>query len=239
MVYIYSIEGNIGSGKSTLVNILKEYYKDNKQVVFMLEPVEDWMKFKDNDGETILTKFYADQNKYAFSFQMMAYISRISKLKKLVKEYNNKPDTIIICERCVLTDKHVFAKMLYDDKKIEEVNYQIYNEWFNEFIEDIPITGLIYVKATPQVSYNRVLKRARAGETIPLEYLDNCNTYHNNWINNEEKNTLVLDANEDYNYDIDEYKEWIDKINTFITSETKKYNYQKDSYIDMLLNYIS
>ncbi|GAH14460.1 unnamed protein product, partial [marine sediment metagenome] len=31
--------------------------------------------------------------------------------------------------------------MLYDEGKIEEVNYQIYLKWFNEFIEDIPITG--------------------------------------------------------------------------------------------------
>ena len=70
---------------------------------------------------------------------MMAYISRISLLKKAIK---SNPGKIIISERCVLTDKNVFAKMLYDSGKIEEVNYKIYLQWFDEFIEDIPVSGM-------------------------------------------------------------------------------------------------
>ena len=60
MSQIYSIEGNIGSGKSTLVRMLKEYFKDNDKIIFADEPVEDWMSVKDNSGEDILSKFYAD-----------------------------------------------------------------------------------------------------------------------------------------------------------------------------------
>jgi len=216
MVKIFSVEGNIGSGKSTLVNILKDAYKTNPNIIFMQEPVDDWLEFKDKDGETIITKFYSDQKKYAFSFQMMAYISRISKLKKLVKSVEDNPRAIIICERCVLTDRNVFAKMLYHDNKIDDINYQIYNAWFDEFIEDIPIDGLVYVKAEPEISFNRVTKRNREGETIPLEYLKNCNDYHNNWINNENIKVLTLDANTDFDYNLNDYKEWIDSINSFI-----------------------
>ena len=61
----------------------------------------------DKKGETILAKFYKDQDKYSFSFQMMAYISRISLLRKIIKK---NPTAIIITERSVLTDKNVFAK---------------------------------------------------------------------------------------------------------------------------------
>ena len=39
---IVSIEGNIGSGKSTLMKNLKEYYKNNNQVLFLKEPVDEW-----------------------------------------------------------------------------------------------------------------------------------------------------------------------------------------------------
>ena len=46
------------------------------------------------------------------------------------------PHCIFITERCLYTDKHVFAKMLYDDGKIESVNYAIYNKWFDTFIDD-------------------------------------------------------------------------------------------------------
>ena len=61
---IISIEGNIGSGKTTLLNRLKEQYKDNKKVVFIREPVDDWEQIKDNQGNTMIQKFYQDQEKY-------------------------------------------------------------------------------------------------------------------------------------------------------------------------------
>ena len=64
-----------------------------------------------------IEKFYKDQQKYAFSFQMMAYISRLALLRRVIRE---NPNAIIITERSVFTDKEVFAKMLYDEGKIEE-----------------------------------------------------------------------------------------------------------------------
>ena len=75
MAIIIAIEGNIGSGKSTMVDLLKKQY-DNKilfgrKVVFLQEPVKQWENISSN-GENILEKFYADQEKWAFSFQMMA-----------------------------------------------------------------------------------------------------------------------------------------------------------------------
>ena len=45
---------------------------------------------------------------------MMAYISRLAQLKKIIKEH---PWSIIITERSIFTDRNVFAKMLYDNKK--------------------------------------------------------------------------------------------------------------------------
>ena len=71
---IVSIEGNIGSGKSTLLSNLREHYKNSSNVVFLKEPVDEWEKITDENGETILKKFYSDQEKYSFSFQMMAYV---------------------------------------------------------------------------------------------------------------------------------------------------------------------
>ena len=74
---IVSIEGNIGSGKSTLLENLRNHYSQNDYVIFLREPVSDWEKIKDSEGNTILKKFYAEQEKYSFAFQMMAYISRL------------------------------------------------------------------------------------------------------------------------------------------------------------------
>ena len=202
MTYIFSIEGNIGSGKSTLVKELKKSVPNilDKKVVYVQEPVNEWSKIKDKKGETILEKFYANQHKYAFSFQMMAYISRLALLRNIVRE---NPDAIIITERSVFTDREVFAKMLYDEGKIEEVDYQIYLKWFDEFIEEIPITGLIYVTTTPEKSKERVDLRARAGESIPLSYLQRCHDYHEKWIKNIKKQVCLFNGNVDFKDKLD------------------------------------
>jgi deoxyadenosine/deoxycytidine kinase len=229
MVYIFSIEGNIGSGKSTLVSVLGKnlHHVAHIPVVYVQEPVSEWDNIKDRDGKTILEKFYADQPKYAFSFQMMAYISRLSLLKRVIKE---NPTAILITERSVFTDKEVFAKMLYDEGKIEEVNYQIYLKWFDEFIEDIPITGLIYINTTPEKSKERVDIRARPGENIPLEYLKQCHDYHTGWINNFKKPVLVFDGNIDF---IDSIGiQSLNKISSFILQHVEpKINYATDPYM--------
>ena len=230
MTLLLSIEGNIGSGKSTLVTKLKENYKNNKDICFLDEPVSEWEKIQDSQGKSMLEKYYGNQEKYAFAFQMMAYISRLAPLRKALKE-NYK---VIITERSVYTDKMVFAKMLYDDKKIEDVEYQIYNNWFNEFLNDIPIPHIVYVQTNPEIAKARVDKRARKGETIPLEYLTNCHNYHENWLTNNnyldisfwcchemnseyiEKYLLKLDGNVDITINTKQPKQWIKQIDDFI-----------------------
>ena len=117
MTRIISIEGNIGSGKSTLVKKLKSALPEDTYY-FVDEPVDIWQSIQDTSGVNIINKFYSDQARYAFSFQMMAYISRVSMLKQAIRE---NPGKIIVTERCVDTDREVFAKMLYDDGLIEEI----------------------------------------------------------------------------------------------------------------------
>ena len=185
---LISIEGNIGSGKSTFVEELKRNIH-NERVCFLEEPVDIWNTIVDKDGITMLENYYKDSKKYAFSFQMMAYISRLSILKKAIE--SGKYD-VIITERSLYTDKHVFCQMLYDNKLIEHLEFIIYNKWFEEFniIQDIQY---VYLKTDPQVSYDRVLKRSRVGETIPFAYLENCSNYHDKWLSG--KDVLWINAN--------------------------------------------
>jgi len=211
---ILSIDGNIGSGKSTLYNNLKEYYKNRNDICFVPEPVDSWNSIVDCNNTPILTNLYQDTKKYAFRFQMMAYISRLHLLRNVIKE--NKY-TIIISERCVHTDKNVFAKMLYNDGNIEHDEFQIYNQWFDEFLDDIKISGIIYVRASPNTCDERVKIRARAGETIPLSYLQQCHDYHEQWLNNI-NNKLIIDAEVNINNNKNITDEWINTIDSWIKS---------------------
>ena len=218
MTRIFTIDGNIGSGKSTLLNHLKEHYKNDTNVVFADEPVSEWESIRDSNGTSMLEKFYTDQKTYSFPFQMMAYISRLDILRKIVKA---NPNAIIITERSLHTDRLVFAKMLFDSGLIEDVNYQIYLKWFDTFIEDYPITGVIYVKTDPQVCFDRIKQRSRTGESdIPLEYLTKCDVYHDNMILEIKTNleTITLDGNDDIFRNVQTIPLWIEKINKYIHS---------------------
>lgn len=220
-VAIYSIDGNIGSGKSTFIEYLKKNNK-NSNIIFLPEPVDEWNTIKDENEITIIEKFYGNNKKYAFSFQMMAYISRLAQIRDCIKKCNE--DTIIIMERCVFTDKNVFAKMLYDNKMIEEVNYKIYNKWFEHFISEINFNGIIYIKTDPKIAHERVIKRGRKGEVIELSYLENCSKYHDEWINSEKMNTLTLDGNFENNDTL--YECWCNNVEEFIKTKFYTTDYE-------------
>ena len=225
---IISIEGNIGTGKSTLIEKIQDYFEHvstNIKFGYIPEPVNIWNSVTDDDGVTILEKYYEDQHKYAFPFQMMAYISRLSIMREvLLQDYD-----VIIMERSMFTDCEVFAKMLYDDKKIETIEYNIYRKWFAEFIGDFPTISHIYIQAEPNVSAGRVVKRGRQGENIPLSYLEKCHEYHEQWLLEEDADIgcecetfLLLDGNKEMT-DAD-YNEWLDQIEEFIHSKFPKDN---------------
>ena len=217
---IYTIEGNIGSGKSTLLEMLKK----NNKIISIQEPVEIWREIKDDAGRDMIEKFYSNQEKYAFSFQMMAFISRIHLLRKKLSENS---EGIFISERSVYTDRHVFAKMLFDDKKIESVNYEIYLKWFDEFVKDLPIKGIIYLKTTPTMCFERIKKRNRKGEeNISIEYINKCHVYHEEWIKNASK-VLTLDG------DKTTFTEYLTQINYF----TCNHEWQDISAFDVQNHY--
>lgn len=213
---IISIEGNIGSGKSTLLALLQEKFASNPDYCFLQEPVDMWNTIKDESGVTILERFYNNPEQFAFQFQMMAYISRLSILRTSLK---NKTYKYIISERCVYTDANVFAKMLYDDNKISLIEYTIYKKWFDEFIEDIPEPTLIYVNTSPEISNERVILRHRQGEHIPLDYLIKCHDYHIKWFGTNNYKMLVVDGNADINKNPELASDWLDMITNFIQSD--------------------
>lgn len=220
-----SIEGNIGSGKSTLLANLKQVTPPNANIVFVDEPVHEWSSIKDKDGVTILEKFYENQTKYSFPFQMMAFISRLKLLKDAVESIQlNKPHEhhYIVTERSLFTDRMVFAKMLFDDGKIEDIEYQIYLRWFDDFSRSFPVQKVIYVRANPEVCHMRIGLRNRDGESnIPLDYLDNCHAYHEAMLNKTHENCvcadqLVLDGNKNIFDDVALWPTWHSQIETFL-----------------------
>jgi len=207
---IISVEGNIGSGKSTILKILRKKYNDNN-IIFVDEPVAEWNQIKDGD-KTILELFYQDQNKYSFAFQVMAYITR---LRKLLEAIDNNPDKVIICERSIYTDKYVFAKMLYQQGFINEIEWQTYNYWFDTFKEKTKLDSIVYVSTNSSICFDRIKKRNRTGESnISLEYLEHCNRLHHEWLSENKDHNII---NFDGNVELINEDEYIQSLNTILT----------------------
>lgn len=219
MPVIISLEGNIGAGKTTILTHLENQMRDDPTVAFLREPVDLWQTFRDaTTGENILQKFYQDTDKYAFSFQIMACVTRLSQLKQLIRE---RPEcTMIICERSLDADKHIFATMLSNHGNIESINMRIYDYFYNEFASEFLVNGIVYIDADPAVCHHRIQNRGRMGEDpISLEYLTECNQYYLDWLVNTSTPMISIPVNETATYDMSDTTDiglqWIDQIRHF------------------------
>ena len=221
---LVSIEGNIGAGKTTFVHQLQNHFQNNNEIIFITEPVDIWENIKDNKNVSILEKFYNNPNKYAFSFQIMAYVTRLNLISKAIVD--NPQCKLIITERSLDADRNVFAKMLYDDGLIEDINYNIYLQFYNSYKEKYNSSGIIYINADPAICDVRINKRNRSGEeSVKLTYLEKCGEYHNLWIHSQ-SNILSIDANYDatYNKDVksDPGINWINTAEIYIKAIINK-----------------
>ena len=210
---IISVDGNIGSGKSTLIDFLKKKFKNNSKIIFLDEPVDDWVRVKDNENSNILKKFYEDKKRWSYTFQSFAFITRYEKLINFLNKY--KYDKIIITERSTETDKNVFAKMLYDSNQITQLEYNIYLYWYNKLINNNMIKNIIYVNTNPKTCLERIKKRNRKEEiNMSGEYIINVDKYHKDWLKNNTYNICEIEGANDFDNKLVQ-QNIVNKINKF------------------------
>jgi len=162
-----SFGGSIGSGKSTVLNMLKQ---DGYNVFF--EPIDEWNH---------LSKFYENKKRWSFTFQ-------IEVLNSFVQCPN---DGYVLCERSPWESYHIFTKMLVEngDMSVDEL------ELFNKLYENIAWKPdlFIYLRTTPEVCMERIIKRNRACESsIDVPYL---RSIHDLYDKMYERNHIIVDAN--------------------------------------------
>lgn len=202
---MYFVEGNVGTGKSTFLKMLEKL-----ELPIILEPVNEWTQLKNSSGKNLLEEFYGDQKRYAYTFQSIAFRTRIKNLMGC------SSNTIV--ERSIFTDRNVFAKTCYESGKMNDIEWTDYNNWFDWLSETFNVKpkGYIYLRATPEVSYERIKKRCRSGEeTIPFEYLRELHNKHEQWLM-DEPNVLVLDVNLDFENDSVKQNDMYMKVMKFL-----------------------
>ena len=175
---IIAIEGNIGAGKSVLLNKLRPAFAHRQDVVFVDEPVDEWLSMKDRAGASILQRYYEDPAKHAFSFQMLACLTRLKRLRAALATGAK----FIICERSLDTDRHVFAELLHAAGHLSPWEFKIYTDWYDTFSADIPPVAHLYLVADGATCAQRIKGRGREGEDVDPEYLMQCGQAHDSWL---------------------------------------------------------
>ena len=212
----FIVEGNIGTGKSTFLKKLN-YYTD---IEIIYEPVSEWIKVKDDEGKNILEYFYTDMKRWSYTMQSMAFKSRLHLLQKSQKEKYR------FVERSIWTDKYVFAQNCYDSGLMNTLEWSLYNKWYywlvnlyhnsgNNLIPD----GIIYLKASPETSWDRINKRGRNEEnTIDKEYIEKISNLHDKWLLNENLNIplLIINCDNDFENDEEFFNEILFELHDFI-----------------------
>lgn len=186
---LISLDGNIGAGKTTLLQKLK----DIPNVKVIEEPVNIWEQFHVNN-KNILQHFYEDTKRWAYTFQNAAILTRILHIQKSIKE--NPGYEYYITERSILTDKEVFAKMLHNDKLIDDMEMKLYNTWFDSFGKMQTVNAILWLTTDVSTCSTRIKIRGRSGEeNISREYLEKLHTRHHEWLNNETIPVYAINCN--------------------------------------------
>jgi len=162
--YIFSIEGNIGSGKTTVIHHLQRLYGD--QVILVEEPVKDWQNL---EGENLLDKKNKDLNRWGYSFEAYVLITKMNELTKVA--FNDKK--IILIERCMLTDKVFFDLNVENglSNPMEEAMFKNLYEFLSKNVYP-KLSGIIYLDTPVDECIHRMILRGRKEEkSITKEYL--------------------------------------------------------------------
>jgi len=211
------IEGNIGTGKTTFLLKLEEL--GDYEIIY--EPVDIWRKLIDGNNKNLLQTFYDNIKRYSYLFQSFAFKSRLENMMKPQKKQ------IRIVERSVFTDKNVFAQNCYNNGLMTLLEWKVYRHWFRWSTKLYETAGYnvnpdayIYLRASPQISYDRIRKRDRSEEeSISLEYLTQISNLHDNWLKGyfNKIPVLVIDCNRDFESNNKYFDKILVKIKTLIS----------------------
>ncbi len=172
----FIVDGNIGAGKSTFLRLVGEHI----QIQIVPEPHEKWQRVGGDDN--LLHKFYSDTHRWAYTFQSYAFVTRVMEQQAFALK---NPYHAQLLERSVFSDRYCFAKNAYELGFMNALEWKLYQEWFTWLVDNYVVkpTGFIYLQASPEVCYQRLIKRNREEEAgVPLEYLQQLHDKHEQWL---------------------------------------------------------
>jgi deoxyadenosine/deoxycytidine kinase len=162
------IDGNIGSGKTTQLDLLEK-----KGWSVQREPLAKWP----------LKEFYEDPGRWAFYFHMV--------LLQTLQPRESK--TTVIYERSLLSSRFVFWPVMVNQKLVTKMEDDTYAKFYTkyEWFPDL----YIFLTKSPEKCYEHIQKRGQAGDTkVTLSYLKELDIQYRKMIKNVPCKVIILDA---------------------------------------------
>tara|TARA_Y100000782_G_scaffold115527_1_gene159525 strand:- start:8604 stop:9218 length:615 start_codon:yes stop_codon:yes gene_type:complete len=171
-----AVAGNIGSGKTTLTELLASHYG--------WEP-----HFEDVDENPYLNDFYNEMQRWSFNLQIYFLNSRFSQVQS-IHESGKK----VIQDRTIYEDAYIFAPNLHSMGLMTTRDFENYFSLFNLMDSFVaPPDLLIYLRASVPTLVNQIQQRGREyEEAIRLDYLKRLNERYEAWISTYDKGKLLI-----------------------------------------------
>jgi deoxyguanosine kinase len=197
-----AIEGNIGSGKTSLSNLMSDEF--NAKIV--LE------RFADNP---FLPKFYEDQERFAFPLEMSFLADRYQQLTDDLAQFD-------LFKNFIVSDYYIFKSLIFAQVTLQKEEYALYRKMFDIMYKEISKPDLyIYLYQNTDRLLENIKKRGRIYEqNIEASYLQKIHVGYTNFIKTEQDlNTLIIDVSElDFVNNHNDYREVLKIINTHSSS---------------------
>ncbi|MEJ6588433.1 MAG: deoxynucleoside kinase [Crocinitomicaceae bacterium] len=171
-----AIAGNIGSGKTTLTNMLSKHY--------------GWeTHFEDVEHNPYLNDFYHDMQRWSFNLQIYYLNSRFTQVQEIKSTKNT-----VIQDRTIYEDAFIFAPNLHSMGLMTTRDFENYFSLFtlmDSFVS--PPDLLIYLRASVPTLVNQIQQRGREyEESIRLDYLKRLNERYEAWVSTYDKGKLLI-----------------------------------------------
>lgn len=180
------LEGNIGAGKTSL----GKHLQASGRFHFLEEPVDRW---RHGFASNIFELFYHDMQRWSFTFQIMAFVTRAKTWSEILAQIQAER---VILERSIYSDRHVFARNLYETGAMTDAEWELYTQLWDflalNYAEEPD--RIIYLRTPAAECRERIRSRGRSEEQdIPLDYLMRLEELHDAWLLDHPR-AIVLDG---------------------------------------------
>lgn len=161
-----AVAGNIGSGKTTLTNLLSQHYSWEPHFEVVTE-------------NPYLVDFYSDMKRWSLPLQVFFLSKRFQAHQAILSK-----GCSAIQDRSIYEDAHIFARALHEAGKMETRDYDNYFELYQTMAQFLmPPDLVVYVKRSVPQLKERIRERGRDYETdMPTAYLEHLNVCYDEWI---------------------------------------------------------